>query len=287
MNRKKFIQLSSTLIAGSFLNGNELEASGIWGKEELVILHTNDFHSRFEPFPSSHKTWGDKGGISRLKTLIDQYRSQYKHILLLDSGDVWQGTAYFNVFKGHPELEWMKNVNYQATTIGNHDFDLGIDHLSELRKKYQTPTVLCNYQINHQGFQEIIQPFKIIEMGKFKVGITGVAIDFKDLLPQKSYEGIIYQDPVEPLQMTVNELRNNHKCDLVIILSHLGYQYDSDKIDDLKLAQKTEGIDAILGGHTHTFLDKPILVKNKMGKNTVVNQAGWAGLRLGKLHFHI
>jgi 5'-nucleotidase len=113
MNRKKFIQLSSTLIAGSFLNGNELEASGIWGKEELVILHTNDFHSRFEPFPSSHKTWGDKGGISRLKTLIDQYRSQYKHILLLDSGDVWQGTAYFNVFKGHPELEWMKNVNYQ------------------------------------------------------------------------------------------------------------------------------------------------------------------------------
>jgi 5'-nucleotidase len=287
MNRKKFIQLSSTLVAGSILNAHDLTASGIFGKQELVILHTNDFHSRFEPFPSSHKLWGDKGGISRLKTLIDQYRSQYKHILLLDSGDVWQGTAYFNVFKGHPELEWMKNVNYQATTIGNHDFDLGIDHLCELRKKYQTPTVLCNYQINHPGFKEIIQPYKIIETGKFKVGITGVAIDFEDLLPQKSYEGIIYQDPVEPLQMIVNELRNKHKCDLVIVLSHLGYQYDSDKIDDLKLAQKTEGIDAILGGHTHTFLEKPILVKNKMGKNTVVNQAGWAGLRLGKLHFQI
>jgi 5'-nucleotidase len=130
--------------------------------------------------------------------------------------------------------------------------------------------------------------FKVRDFSKEYINIEkDSAIDFEDLLPQKSYEGIIYQDPVEPLQMTVNELRNDHKCDLVIVLSHLGFQYDSDKIDDLKLAQKTEGIDAILGGHTHTFLDKPILVKNKMGKNTVVNQAGWAGLRLGKLHFHI
>lgn len=287
MNRKKFIQLSSTLVAGSVFSANELEASGIWNKEELVILHTNDFHSRFEPFPSTHKTWGNKGGISQLKTLIDQFRKQYKNVILLDSGDVWQGTAYFNVFKGHPELEWMKNVNYQATTIGNHDFDLGIDHLCELRKKYETPTVLCNYQINHKGFQEIIQPYKIIQLGKIKVGITGVSIDFHDLLPQKSYEGIIYQDPVEPLQRTVNELRLNQGCDIVIVLSHLGYKYESDKIDDLKLAQNTYGIDAILGGHTHTFLEKPISIKNKKGKYTIVNQAGWAGLQLGKLHFHI
>ncbi len=287
MNRKKFIQLSSTLVAGSVFSANELEASGIWNKEELVILHTNDFHSRFEPFPSTHKTWGNKGGISQLKTLIDQFRKQYKNVILLDSGDVWQGTAYFNVFKGHPELEWMKNVNYQATTIGNHDFDLGIDHLCELRKKYETPTVLCNYQINHKGFQEIIKPYKIIQSGKIKVGITGVAIDFHDLLPQKSYEGIIYQDPIEPLQRTVNELRLNQSCDIVIVLSHLGYKYESDKIDDLKLAQNTYGIDAILGGHTHTFLEKPISIKNKKGKYTIVNQAGWAGLQLGKLHFHI
>lgn len=287
MNRKKFIQLSSTLVAGNLLNANKLQGSGIFKKEELVILHTNDFHSRFEPFPSSHKTWANQGGISQLKTLIDQTRKQHKNVILLDSGDVWQGTAYFNVFKGHPELEWMKSVNYQATTIGNHDFDLGIDHLSELRKKYQTPTVLCNYQINHEGFKEIIQPYKIIQTRNIKVGITGVAIDFQDLLPQKAFQGIIYQDPVEPLQKTVNELKQSHHCDLIIVLSHLGYKYESDKIDDLKLAQKTYGIDAILGGHTHTFLDTPVMIKNKKGKDTLVNQAGWAGLKLGKLHFNL
>jgi len=287
MNRKKFIQLSSAFVAGNLLNAKELDGSGIFGKEELVILHTNDFHSRFEPFPGSHKNWANQGGISQLKTLIEQTRKQHKNVILLDSGDVWQGTAYFNVFKGHPELEWMKTVNYQATTIGNHDFDLGIDHLSELRKKHETPTVLCNYQINHSGFQEIVQPYKIINSGKIKIGITGVAIDFQDLLPQKSYQGITYLDPVDPLQKTVNELRKVHHCDFVIVLSHLGYKYESDKIDDLKLAQKTYGIDAILGGHTHTFLENPVKIKNKKGKETLVNQAGWAGLKLGKLHFNI
>ena len=287
MNRKKFIKLSSSVFAGSILIPKELESSLHPIKNELVIIHTNDFHSRFEPFPATHKTWGNQGGIAKLKTLIDDYRARYKNILLLDSGDVWQGTPYFNVFKGYPELEWMKNANYQATTIGNHDFDLGIDHLVDLRKKYDIPTVLCNYQIEHSGFKELVRPYLIIKNKNIKIGITGVAIDFKDLLPQKAYEGITYQDPIEPLQKVVNNLREDQKCDLVIVLSHLGYKYESDKIDDLKLAQNTYGIDAILGGHTHTFLDKPTIIANKLGKTTIVNQAGWAGLQLGKLHFHI
>lgn len=287
MNRKKFIQLSSSFIAGSAFIPQQLFSESIPSKNELVILHTNDFHSRFEPFPSTHKTWKNRGGIAKLKTLIEQYKEQHKHVLLLDSGDVWQGTPYFNVFKGHPELEWMKNAGYQATTIGNHDFDLGIDHLFELRKTYQTPTVLCNYKIEHQGLKEIVKPFIIHQFGKFKVGITGVAIDFADLLPQKAYEGITYMDPVEPLQKVVDDLRINHHCNLVIVLSHLGFKYETNKIDDLKLAKKTHGIDAILGGHTHTFLEKPEVLKNKKGKNTLVNQAGWAGLKLGKIHFNL
>lgn len=286
MNRKKFIQLSSTFAFGGILKANNLSSDSFWKKEELVILHTNDFHSRFEPFDKNHKTWPNQGGIAQLKSLVDSYRIQHKNVILLDSGDVWQGTSYFNIFKGQPELEWMKNVNYHATTLGNHDFDLGIDHLVESRNKFQTPTVLCNYDITHAGFRDLVKPYQIIQIGKFKIGITGVAIDFHDLLPQKAYEGIQYNDPVEPLQKVVNELKQKHHCNFIVVLSHLGYKYETEKIDDLKLAQRTYNIDAILGGHTHTFLEKPVTILNAKGKNTVVNQAGWAGLQLGKLHFH-
>ena len=283
-NRRKFIKQSAIFSLGiAFLPVIDLKAAK--NSNRLVILHTNDFHSRFEPFPENHRKWPNKGGISRLTSLIEKVRVENEHVLLLDSGDVFQGTPYFNIFRGHPELEWIQKMNYDATTIGNHDFDLGIDHLAEIRSKYQTPTLNCNYKINHSGLKELIKPYKIIQKGPLKIGITAVGIELQGLLAQSAYNGLTYQDPTEELQKTVNTLRNNKGCDFVIVLSHLGYSYESNKIDDLKLAKNTKGIDLILGGHTHTFLDKPTKIINQEGKTVLVNQAGWAGIELGQIIF--
>ena len=282
--RRKFIKQSAVFGLGlAFLQFQELNASN--KQKRLVILHTNDFHSRFEPFPSNHRKWPNQGGISRLTSLITKLKQENEHVLLLDSGDVFQGTPYFNIFKGNPELEWIKKMNYDATTIGNHDFDLGIDHLASIRNQYKTPTVNCNYSIEHSPLKELIKPYKIVKRGSLKIGITGVGIDLNGLLAPTAYKGIIYNDPVLKLQETVTQLRNKENCDFVIVLSHLGYKYDSDKIDDIKLAERTTGVDLILGGHTHTFLNKPSRITNPEGKAVLVNQAGWAGIELGQIIF--
>lgn len=282
--RRKFIKQSAVFGLGlAFLPFQELNASN--KQKRLVILHTNDFHSRFEPFPSNHRKWPNQGGISRLTSLITKLKQENEHVLLLDSGDVFQGTPYFNIFKGNPELEWIKKMNYDATTIGNHDFDLGIDHLASIRNQYKTPTVNCNYSIEHPQLKELIKPYKIVKRGSLKIGITGVGIDLNGLLAPTAYKGIIYNDPVLKLQETVTQLRNKENCDFVIVLSHLGYKYDSDKIDDIKLAERTTGVDLILGGHTHTFLNKPSRITNPEGKAVLVNQAGWAGIELGQIIF--
>ncbi len=272
---------------------NGWEITSIHSKKKIknrvvTIIHTNDFHSRFEPFEPQNKRWGNQGGIARMKDLIDQERQIDPNLFLFDSGDVFQGTPYFNIFKGHPELEWMKKAGYDATTIGNHDFDLGIDHLFQIRKQYNMPTVNCNYILEDEWKQkELIQPFKIIEKNGIKLGIIGVGIELTGLLSETSYKGLTYSDPTVCVQKSANHLKLEEKCDMIIVLSHLGYKYNNNKIDDLKLAANTYNIDAILGGHTHTFLDEPTMIKNSKGQKIIVNQAGWAGLRLGKLVFSL
>jgi 5'-nucleotidase len=285
LKRSDFLKQGTILLAGAALLPQDLFGKS-QSKNTICILHTNDFHSRFHPFPSNHNKWPNQGGITRLTGLIDKFRHENEHVLLFDSGDVFQGTPYFNVFKGHPELKWMQNMNYDATTIGNHDFDLGFEHLAELRTKYNTPTLNCNYKINN-SLTSVIKPYKIIQKGNVRIGVTGIGIDLKGLLSETAYTGLTYQDPIEPLQSTVNHLKNKEDCDFIVVLSHLGYSYDSQKIDDLKLAAKTDNIDVILGGHTHTFLDKPTTVKNKSGKQVLVNQVGWSGLVLGKIVFEV
>jgi 5'-nucleotidase len=181
----------------------------------------------------------------------------------------------------------MEKMGYHAGTLGNHDFDLGIDHLAKLKSTNSIPLVNCNYDFENTSLKNLVKPHIIIDKNGLKIGVTGASIHLQGLLTEDMYRGIIYHDPVIPVQNEVNFLRNKEKCDLVFVLSHLGYDYQDDKIDDLKLAKKTHGIDAILGGHTHTFLEKPTEVQNSKGKTVIVNQAGWAGLQLGKLVFEI
>ncbi len=283
MNRRNFLKKSSVLLASGFLLRYAKAIPS--RKNTWSILHTNDFHSRFMPFHASHKSHANEGGIARLTHLIENYRKHHEHITLFDSGDVFQGTPYFNVFQGHPELQWMKQRAYDATTLGNHDFDKGVSHLFSLRKQYEIPTLLINYEFDKDDDLGVIQPYKIIKRGPVRIGVTGVSIDLVGLQGETNRGSFVYFDPIERLQEQVNFLRNKESCDAIVVLSHLGFKYDNDKIDDIKLAQKTEGIDVILGGHTHTFLDEPLAVKNKAGKTVVINQAGWAGLRLGHLQF--
>ena len=283
MNRRIFLKNSAVLLASGFLMRYAHALSP--RKNTWSILHTNDFHSRFLPFAATHKRHANQGGIARLTQLVSELRQQHEHVTLFDSGDVFQGTPYFNVFKGHPELQWMQRMEYDATTLGNHDFDMGVEHVFSLRKQYKTPTLLINYTYEKDSDLGVIQPYKIIEKGPIRIGVTGVSIDLVGLQGETNRGSFAYFDPVEKLQEQVNFLRRNKNCNAVVVLSHLGYQYSSEKIDDIKLAQRTEGIDVILGGHTHTFLDEPTVVKNKAGKKVVINQAGWAGLKLGHLQF--
>ena len=283
MNRRIFLKNSAVLLASGFLMRYAHALSP--RKNTWSILHTNDFHSRFLPFAATHKRHANQGGIARLTQLVSELRQKHEHVTLFDSGDVFQGTPYFNVFKGHPELQWMQRMEYDATTLGNHDFDMGVEHVFSLRKQYNTPTLLINYTYEKDSDLGVIQPYKIIEKGPIRIGVTGVSIDLVGLQGETNRGSFAYFDPVEKLQEQVNFLRKNKNCNAVVVLSHLGYQYSSEKIDDIKLAQRTEGIDVILGGHTHTFLDEPTVVKNRAGKKVVINQAGWAGLKLGHLQF--
>ena len=283
MNRRIFLKNSTILLASGFLMRYAHALSP--RKNTWSILHTNDFHSRFLPFPSNHRRYSNQGGIARLTDLVGKIKQQHEHVTLFDSGDVFQGTPYFNVFKGHPELQWMQRMGYDATTLGNHDFDMGVEHVFALRKQYNTPTLLLNYSFDEGSDHGVIQPYKIIEKGPVRIGVTGVCIDLIGLQGETNRGSFRYFDPVEKLQEQVNFLRKKKNCDAVVVLSHLGYQYQSEKIDDFKMAQRTEGIDVILGGHTHTFLDEPTVLKNKAGKKVIINQAGWAGLKLGHLQF--
>jgi 5'-nucleotidase len=290
-NRRNFIKKSLFFVGGTLALPNTqllAELSKVTRKKRRVcVLHTNDFHSHFEPFPTNHPAWPSQGGITHLGGLIQEIRKTEDNVLLFDCGDVFQGTPYFNFFEGKPELQWMERLGYHAGTLGNHDFDLGIDHLANLKKNNNIPLVNCNYNFNQSALQNLVKKHVIIQQKGVKIGVTGCTIDLEGLLTPEMYKGIVYHDPVEPIQKEVDFLRNQEKCDLVFVLSHLGYEYQDTKIDDIKLAQITHGIDAIMGGHTHTFLEKPTIIKNAKGKDVIVNQAAWAGLQLGKLVFEI
>lgn len=295
LNRKRFLKQMATITAGALLPadaiGQLLQGDANHRKSverlELLLLHTNDLHSRIEPFPANHPLAG-KGGIANLATLIQQHKQQNPNVLLLDCGDVFQGTPYFNLFGGALEYQWMQNMGYHATTMGNHDFDNGIDHLANMLEKNPGIAMLnCNYDLSKTRLKNLVKPYKLVKIGGKTIGITGVGISPENLILDRMIPGLVYQEPVVALQKTVDYLRNEAHCDAVFVISHLGYSYDTDKIDDLKLAAQTHGITAIVGGHTHTFLDKATEVKNAVQQTVLVNQAGWGGLMLGQLRFSI
>lgn len=293
MDRKKFLKtigggtLALTLAPNLLLaeNFKFLEQNSDY---KLTILHTNDQHSRIEPFDSSYSRNPNQGGFARRAALIQKIRGEEKNVLLLDSGDIFQGTPYFNFFGGELEFKLMSMMGYDAATMGNHDFDNGLEGFKKVQPNAKFPFLCSNYDFKNTILDGHTLPYKIFNKNGIKVGIFGVGIELSGLVGKKSYGETLYLDPVETAQHYATFLRKEKKCDMIICLSHIGYDYKDDpkKISDKILAAKTDGIDLILGGHTHTFLPEPQSFINKSGKNVLVNQVGWAGLLLGKINFY-
>ncbi|GAB3834937.1 metallophosphoesterase [Hymenobacter jeollabukensis] len=287
MLRRDFLKSSALGAAGLTLAGPGLITSALGAAKpvRLTILHTNDMHSRIDPFPVGAAQWADEGGMARRAALVARIRQEQPNVLLLDAGDIWQGTPYFNFFGGELEYKLMSQMQYDAATLGNHDFDNGLQGLEKQLPNAQFPFLIANYDFSQTPLKGRFQPYKVFEKQGVRIGVFGVGIEMAGLISDRNYGATKYLDPIAVAREQVQHLRGAEKCDLVICLSHLGYKYESAKVDDHKLAAGAPGIDLIIGGHTHTFLDTPTVVEGPQGHRTLVNQVGWSGIKLGRIDY--
>ncbi len=287
MDRRAFL---STLGAAGALGALPLRADsepepGRPAPGRITLLHTNDTHSRIEPFGPGNGNLSGRGGMARRATLVRQLRRQLGPVLLLDAGDTFQGTPYFNRYKGRLDYKLMSLLGYDAGTLGNHDFDGGVEGLVEAMQEATFDFVNCNYDCRQvPALGKRLRPYVVKEFPGIKVGIAGVGVAFKGLVPPALHKGVEWRDPEAALKPVVERLRDVEKVDLVVVLSHLGYDSQGEAVDDLRLPSLVPGIDAIVGGHSHTFLDEPTRVKQGRGE-TLVFQVGFAGVNLGRMDF--
>ncbi|MBH2005350.1 MAG: metallophosphatase [Sphingobacteriia bacterium] len=281
MNRRKFIR-ETALTAGALMASSV--AGAVPAEYPLTILHTNDVHSHLDPFPMDGSRNQGLGGVATRSSLIKDIREEADQVLLLDAGDIFQGTPYFNLYKGEPEIRAMSKMGYDAATMGNHDFDAGIENFANQLQHASFPIVICNYDFTGTPMENNYRPYTIIQKGKQKVGILGVGIELDGLVPANLYGNTVYKNPVESANATV-ELLRQQQCDFIICLSHLGDKYEEDKVSDEILAKESYDIDLIIGGHTHRFFSQPRKYRNRKGGDVLVNQVGWGGLQLGRLDY--
>mgnify|MGYP005649519599 FL=1 len=281
-SRREFIKRAalgtaamSIIPSKAFSNTSELK--------QLTILHTNDMHSHIHPFESGRNK--GVGGMAQRATIIKQIRDEGNQVLLLDAGDIFQGTPYFNIYGGELELKLMSEMGYDASTIGNHDFDNGLDGLVNQLPHAKFPFIVSNYDFSNTNMHDKYLKYKVFNKGGIKVGVFGIGIELDGLVPKNLYGNTLYQNPIEKANYYSNYLKVSLGCDLVICLSHLGFKYNTKKISDKVLACQTNNIDLIIGGHTHTFLNKPVIVKNMDKKNVQIAQVGWAGINIGRIDY--
>lgn len=283
-DRRKFIRQG--LVAGTALAAGALlpEAVCAAAPRRITILHTNDVHSRLDPFPMDGSRNQGLGGVAARAALIEEIRNEGGQVLLLDAGDIFQGTPYFNMYKGEPEMKAMKHMGYDAATIGNHDFDAGMENFATQLGKGNFPLLICNYDFTDTPLESKYKPYQVFSKGELKIGVLGVGIELRGLVPDELYGKTVYLDPVEEVNRTANLLRKQG-CDMIICLSHLGDKYEDNKISDEILAKECYDIDLVIGGHTHRFFTEPRKYRNRRGGDTLVNQVGWAGIQLGRLDY--
>lgn len=283
-NRRAFLKKAA--IGSSFLATGIFPFQAFASENELnklVILHTNDMHSHIDPFPMGSSKYQGLGGVSRRAALIQKIRNENEHVLLFDAGDIFQGTTYFNLYKGEVAFRAMSAMKYDAATMGEHEFDLGLEGFKKQLPKVNFPFLTSNYDFEETILNGATKAYHIFKKGNLKIGVFGLGIELWQWLPHNNYGETKYLNPIEVARYYSDKLKNKKGCDLVVCLSHLGFEYVGDKVSDIVIAQETEYLDLIIGGHTHTFLTEPVRIKNKLGKGVLINQVGWAGINLGKL----
>ena len=290
MKRRQFIKQIS-IAGGGLVSLQAIPFSSYaLAKDEakkITILHTNDVHSHIEPFPINDPKYPGLGGAARRAAIIQKIRAEEKNVLLLDAGDVFQGTPYFNKYGGEIDFKLMSLMQYDAATIGNHDFDNGIEGFKNMLPHANFPFINANYNFDNTILKGEIIPHKIFIKDNIKIGVFGIGVELDGLVSKDLYKETIYIDPITTANQKAAFLKKEALCDLVICLSHLGYEYKSNKISDIVLAKETTNIDLIIGGHTHTFLTQPTEIKNNVKKKVLINQVGWAGINLGRIDFFI
>jgi 5'-nucleotidase len=255
-------------------------------KIKLVILHTNDTHSQVEPTENSNLKTANMGGYARRMGVIEKIRSEEKNVLLFDAGDFSQGTPYFNFFNGRVEIDALNRMQYDAGTLGNHEFDNGIDTLAVILKNARFPLISSNYEVDNTPIKNQIQPYLILKKFGLKIGIMALNVDPKSLIIESNYRGLVYRDPIEKAQELSAFLKNKKKCDLVICLSHLGSDSTAIDVNDFTIAHQTKHIDIILGGHSHSLLENT-KTNNADGKKVIIAQMGKSGLYLGRIDIEL
>ena len=291
INRRKF--LTSSALFGAALIGIPLRRDSLFSDSNLAdevvitILHTNDTHSQIDPLPMNDRNNPGKGGVARRATLVKRVRKQNPNTLLIDAGDVFQGTPYFNFYKGEVEYKAMSEIGYDAGTLGNHEFDNGVAALAAALKFANFDIVSVTYDVKGTALEEKVKPYVVKDLAGVRVGLFGMGISPAGLITSANFKGVTYREPIGAAREVVQTLREKERCNLVVAMSHLGYYADPrpGTVGDPEVAAAVDGIDYIAGGHTHTFMKEPVRVKQPSGKETMIFQVGKSGINVGRVDF--
>ena len=251
--------------------------------KEIYLFHTNDMHSRIEPFSENYQDTllAGKAGMVRRATFISQQREIHPDLLLFDCGDFSQGTPYYNIYKGEVEISMMNEMRYDAGTIGNHEFDFGLENMARLFRLAEFPIVCANYDVTGTVLEGLVKEYVVLHRDGIKIGVFGLGAQLEGLVAKASYGDVKFEDPVSEAQRIADLLKMQEKCDLVICLSHLGWK--GEPYSDVELIENTCNIDVVLGGHSHSYFEKPEYYKNLDGVEVPLQQMGKHAAFIGKM----
>ena len=301
ITRRKFLATTAAFGAATLVRPTEILTSTTHeslaeplllpsrGETLITILHTNDTHSQIDPVPPNDKLYPGKGGVARRATLVKRVRRQNPNTLLIDAGDVFQGTPYFNFYKGEVEYKAMSAIGYDAGTLGNHEFDNGVDALAAALKFANFDLLSANYDVRGTALEGRVKKYSVRTVAGVRIGLFGMGISPVGLITPANFKGITYQDPIVAVREVVNALRTTERCSLVIGMSHLGY-YPTPKegeVGDSQVAASIDGIDFIASGHNHTFMAEPVSVRQPSGSETLIFQVGKSGIFVGRMDFKV
>jgi 5'-nucleotidase len=284
LNRRRFLTTSAAFGATLVALPRSFDLIGAPAADTTItILHTNDTHSQIDPLPPNDRNAG-KGGVARRATLVRKIRQENPNTLLVDAGDVLQGTPYFNFYRGEVEYKAMSAIGYDAGTLGNHEFDNGVEALAAALKFANFELVSANYDVKGTVLEGRVKPYVVKTVGGIRVGLFGLGISPVALITPANFKGITYNDPVVSAREVVKTLREKERCALVVCMSHLGYYVNGERGDSF-IASQVDGIDFIASGHTHTFMEIPVLQKQPCGADTMIFQVGKSGIYVGRIDF--